>query len=77
MNKPIDIQPFICEVSECPDVQRLKKALEDVRDVCNCSIEPMNCGKCPFNDNCEELCVNDENLQNIIINEISEVLKYE
>lgn len=40
MNKPIDILPFVCEVNECPDVQRLKEeneqykqALEEVREI--------------------------------------------
>lgn len=50
------------------------KALEEIREICKCSKSPMNCDECPQSDNCEELCVNDENLQDIIYDKINEVL---
>lgn len=31
MNKPINIQSFVCEVSKCPDIQRLKSENERLK----------------------------------------------
>ena len=54
--------------------KRYKQALEEIREICKCSKEPLNCDKCPQNDDCEELCINDENLQDIILAKVNEVL---
>lgn len=52
-----------------------RSALEEIRRICKCSKEPMNCDECPQCDDCEELCVNDENLQDIILDKINKVLQ--
>lgn len=32
MNKPINIQTFVCEISKCPDIQRLKSENEELKN---------------------------------------------
>lgn len=44
----------------------LTKKLEKIKEVVKCSKETM-CDNCPMCEWCEELCVNDENLQDIIL----------
>lgn len=55
--------------------KQLRSVLEEIKRICKCSKEPMNCDECPQCDDCEELCVNDENLQDIILDTINEVLQ--
>ena len=31
MNKPINIQSFVCEIDKCPDIQRLKEENEKLK----------------------------------------------
>lgn len=52
----------------------LERILEEIREICKCS-KGSSCEECPHCGDCEELCVNDDNLQNIIINKINEVLR--
>ena len=52
--------------------EELKLALKEIREICKCSKE-MNCEECPQCDDCEELCTNDENLQDIITDKIDKV----
>lgn len=54
--------------------EKYRSALEKIREICKCSKSPINCDECPQNNDCEELCVNDENLQDIIYDKINEVL---
>ena len=53
-----------------------RETLEEIKEICKCSKE-MNCEECPQCDDCEELCVNDENLQDIITDKINSVLQTE
>lgn len=53
--------------------EEFRKCLEEIRELCKCS-KDLNCKECPQRSDCEELCLNDENLQNIITNKINEVL---
>lgn len=53
--------------------EQAEQKLEKIRQICNCSKSQMNCEQCPMCDECEELCVNDENLQDIILQIIDEV----
>lgn len=52
---------------------KYSQALEEIRGICESS-KVLNCDECPICDDCEELCVNDDNLQNIILDKINEVL---
>lgn len=61
-------------IGGCSDLRRLKQEnamlkekLDRIKEVVKCSKEPMNCANCPICEWCEELCVNDENLQDIIL----------
>jgi len=51
----------------------LKQALEKIRGICKSS-KVSSCDECPICDDCEELCISDDNLQNIIIDKINEVI---
>lgn len=53
-------------------INRHEQKLEKIRQICNCSKDEMNCDECPMRDECEELCVNNKNLQDIILRIIGE-----
>lgn len=53
--------------------EQAEQKLEEIRQICSCSKGQMNCELCPMCGECEEFCVNDENLQNIILQIIDEV----
>ena len=53
--------------------EKYKEKLGIIGDVCICSKSPMRCEICPMCYECEELCVNDENLQDIILQIIKEM----
>lgn len=62
------------QIKDMANNNKYRSVLEEIREICKCSKSPINCDKCPQNDDCEELCVNDENLQDIIYDKITEVL---
>lgn len=68
------IQELNKAIQDC-NIQRtrLYKALEEIRGICKSS-KVLSCSKCPIRDDCEELCTNDDNLQNIILDKINGVL---
>lgn len=79
--KTLDEEDFVYEVTEIEynnfkKMNNYKQVLEEIRVICKCSKES-SCDECPICGDCEELCVNDDNLQNIILDKINEVLGVE
>lgn len=54
------------------DYDEAIQKLERIRETCRCSRDNTNCAKCPMCDECEELCTDETNLQDIILRIIDE-----
>lgn len=52
------------------DTDRYKQALEEIEKITKCSVD-QDCCECPLCTLCEELCINEDNLQRIILDIIS------
>lgn len=53
-----------------------EQTLKEIKEIVKCSIS-LDCEHCPMADYCEELCNRDNNIQDIILQKINEVIKYE
>lgn len=79
----VDGCPEVCENGFCQidfentrliaENEKYEEKIGIIGDICTCSKSPMNCEICPMCYECEELCVNGENIQDIILRVINGV----